>query len=583
MITEYRNFSNVYHDDNLSDVRHLCNDFVGKESQSYIHRNSRQGINVTCSYCKMKFVHASHFLNHLCQFHDIDEENAKHLVSLHQQDASSKSPPDQSIQPIIIEDDDDDDIDDNYNGKMTSSVMVNKIKCRYCNKLMLSVAQLKRHVQQHTGIKSHRCKICGKTFKSYCNYRKHTWTHRQSGIQCPECHRYFKSEKTLRSHSILHSTQVAIYCSLCHRSLKNLSGFKIHLKKLHKELSKTEVKQLLEQAQQYQDQPHLDKRQSNSENLINIGVVNGIKRFKQINQKVTSPLNNGNESSQIALEDDGEEIDIDISDNADDCYQKQMIKVKQDADTIQLKIRKQSIDSCHDRKGATIVVNENEINYTVSPMQRDGSHTEINSTNQARQFVQEISQALSRSSSKIISNCQSKRQGCSTITKNSEVSFKVPKVDAATLKKSNLTTAINSNGMFDTQDFSRQIQRDCQDTTGELQAETELKNAIPQHSMIVKRSNENYCRHSNAVHMSYQDSTTTETNSQYGKSVEDNSSCTEQQLLSDVESETDIENDETDSVLNISWSWIHEIQSQLLGNTSKEEMDIQIYSDSDWE
>lgn len=579
MATECTDLSYNFNDDSLMSMNYLYDDLVEKES--LIHQASKGKTNLTCRYCKMKFIYDCHLFNHLDKFHGINKMNAEQQIASDEQSIAGLQFQGHSNDPIIINDDDYEDDDNDIN-----EIAINRLSHPCYNKAIINSAHLERHVSEFTDVKNYNCKNCRKTFKNYSNYRKHKWLHRQSGIQCPECYRYFKSEKTLKSHSILHSTQVAICCPICRRTLKNLSGFKIHLKKLHKELAKIKVEQILEQVLHHKQDEHLDKRPFDSQELITEGVQDRRKSFNPINSKVSSPFILENEPSQIVLDDDDGDEPVDKTNgHSDNCYQQQVIQVNKDADIIQLKIRKRVIDSCHDQRGATIVVNDDEIDCMMSTEQpRNIPGIGTNPIDQVEQIAQEISRTISTPILKTAPDHHSRRQIYSINSENVETACNDASADTGTVKKPSIATPSSSSCMVDKQDLNGQLQlnqeyQDCQAMMGDWEMKTESADEIPQYSTnIPKQSNDND-GHSIMECVSNQSSTITETTSQHSKSAGDSSS-TELQLTG-TESDTDIENRDTDSVLHISWSWIYDNQSQFLGIAGKETIDLMVFDDSD--
>ena len=92
-------------------------------------------------------------------------------------------------------------------------------KCEACEKLFVSLRNLKIHEMTHTGEKLHQCDICGKYFaqKSGLTAHKITHTEKERLFKCEICRRSFYTEEYLKKHKHIqsHSGVKPYKCDTC--------------------------------------------------------------------------------------------------------------------------------------------------------------------------------------------------------------------------------------------------------------------------------------------------------------------------------------------------------------------------------
>ncbi|XP_062396502.1 zinc finger and SCAN domain-containing protein 2-like isoform X2 [Sardina pilchardus] len=77
--------------------------------------------------------------------------------------------------------------------------------CVQCNKSFTRRLTLLEHLRAHTGEKPHQCTTCGRRFAAYKNLRMHQWTHTGwSPYTCPQCGKGFPRRDRLKDHQRIH-------------------------------------------------------------------------------------------------------------------------------------------------------------------------------------------------------------------------------------------------------------------------------------------------------------------------------------------------------------------------------------------
>lgn len=56
------------------------------------------------------------------------------------------------------------------------------------------------HLATHTDLKQHNCDICGQTFKTKRNLRRHKESHNSGNVHCPICQKPYSRVDNLKTH-----------------------------------------------------------------------------------------------------------------------------------------------------------------------------------------------------------------------------------------------------------------------------------------------------------------------------------------------------------------------------------------------
>lgn len=76
-----------------------------------------------------------------------------------------------------------------------------------CEKSFIHLSSFKKHVNFHSGLKAHQCKLCQRKFSQSCHLREHLKTHtNERNHRCPTCQKAFARPDTLRIHLKTHDS-----------------------------------------------------------------------------------------------------------------------------------------------------------------------------------------------------------------------------------------------------------------------------------------------------------------------------------------------------------------------------------------
>ncbi|KFB38378.1 hypothetical protein ZHAS_00005732 [Anopheles sinensis] len=108
-------------------------------------------------------------------------------------------------------------------------------KCEVCKKEFPFAANLREHMTVHTGEKPYRCEVCDRSFRHSAMYRRHLLTHSDTGSShsCELCKKSFKMARYLQAHMLTHSSERNFICGICGNTYKTKGELKKHTQSKH--------------------------------------------------------------------------------------------------------------------------------------------------------------------------------------------------------------------------------------------------------------------------------------------------------------------------------------------------------------
>ena len=115
--------------------------------------------------------------------------------------------------------------------------MENNLSCRFCDKLLSSQSQLRRHENIHTDLKAHSCHLCPYKTNRKDKLNLHLRSRHDSTTgrshRCSKCSKSFTSPADLKNHLAVHETLRRNICGLCGKAYKTEKSVKQHIKESH--------------------------------------------------------------------------------------------------------------------------------------------------------------------------------------------------------------------------------------------------------------------------------------------------------------------------------------------------------------
>lgn len=114
-----------------------------------------------------------------------------------------------------------------------------QFECYQCGFRFLALNSLRVHVRSvHDNVCNYVCDICAKQFRSPSAYKYHTdlvHSKKNISVQCDQCGRWMKHQKTLESHMKSHTDNAPATCPQCGKVSSNRRALKLHIRHTHTE------------------------------------------------------------------------------------------------------------------------------------------------------------------------------------------------------------------------------------------------------------------------------------------------------------------------------------------------------------
>ncbi|KAK7083479.1 hypothetical protein SK128_007941, partial [Halocaridina rubra] len=103
-------------------------------------------------------------------------------------------------------------------------------KCSYCDRAFNQNSNLKKHIMIHTDNRPYLCSVCNLRFTQQCYLKEHMKNHTgERGYECFQCGKKFKNSGHLKSHLKVHSNERPYVCSVCDKAFKYEKHYSSHL------------------------------------------------------------------------------------------------------------------------------------------------------------------------------------------------------------------------------------------------------------------------------------------------------------------------------------------------------------------
>lgn len=211
----------------LPQLFHGGGDYVTDEK---LNRIIRKGVAVETDEEKIDFALAKHFLQ--------EEVKKKQKLQMKIKMFSERVVQYKDIAESILKTQRDLDRKRKKNAAAALSPPVKKsglqVQCEQCGKMVLA-ARLSIHLKIHSGVKSHLCELCGRTFtlKAYLNAHiriNHRGTNRPKRFMCSSCGYTCDQRHKLEVHERVHTDERPFDCQFCDKKFREKGTLVRHIR-----------------------------------------------------------------------------------------------------------------------------------------------------------------------------------------------------------------------------------------------------------------------------------------------------------------------------------------------------------------
>ncbi|XP_067635468.1 zinc finger protein 91-like [Eurosta solidaginis] len=193
-----------------------------------------------CCICEKRFVQSSHLLRHLrihlgdnvyrCRFcpqaFSSHTKRRIHLATHKNEDPETRE---QNIKALREQEA---KLKQQHLDMKTTKPKIKRHQCNICGRSFRTKSDLKKHQRIHSGEKPHKCDICEKrSFTIKSDLKKHQRIHSgEKPHKCDICEKRFLLITTLRSHMRIHTGEKPFKCKYCESTFRQTSILHRHLR-----------------------------------------------------------------------------------------------------------------------------------------------------------------------------------------------------------------------------------------------------------------------------------------------------------------------------------------------------------------